>query len=189
MFPDFDSARIVADPFRDGTVSPASSNASQGNLQNYNAINDEPTTPTSASGAKIVYESPTPDSERLPYDRHHLNYIPKNESFRNLSNIGLFASRPSTPYHGRSRSRTNSVGFSVQGFSSLDSQTSFEEVSQKLRGAMRERNQRRRSETEKTLAMSAGADGYGSGTSTPGSSVDDDGLRMTMRNGDAKKDI
>jgi glycerol-3-phosphate O-acyltransferase/dihydroxyacetone phosphate acyltransferase len=189
MFPDFDHARIIADPFKDGTLTPVSSTGSHANLQHFHAGNEEPTTPTSPTAAKIAFESPTPDAERVPHDRHHLNYIPKNESFRNLSNIGLFASRPGTPYHARSRSRTNSVGFPVQGFSSLDSKDGFEEVSKKIRGAMRERNQRRRSETERTLAMSAGPDGYGSGTSTPGSSVDDDALKMTMQNGEAKKDV
>jgi glycerol-3-phosphate O-acyltransferase/dihydroxyacetone phosphate acyltransferase len=189
MFPDFDHARIIADPFRDSTISPTSSRGSHANLQN---LNDEPTTPTSPTsptGTKITLDSPTPDSERPANGNHHLNYIPINESFRNLSNVALFASRPSTPYHTRSRSRTNSTGFPVQGFSSLDSNGGFEELSKKIRGGMRERNQRRKSETEKTLMMSAGLDGYGSGTSTPGSEAEHDGLKMTSGNGHAKKDI
>jgi glycerol-3-phosphate O-acyltransferase/dihydroxyacetone phosphate acyltransferase len=77
----------------------------------------------------------------------------------------------------------------------LEASGGFEEVSKKIRGAMRERGQRRRSETElaKGLMMSAGPDGYGSGTSTPGSEGGEDGLRMTtgMRSGreDEKKDL
>lgn len=191
MFSDFDSTRIIADPFHQGTLSPTSSKGSQVDLhKTFDAANDEPLTPTSPTGGqKIVFESPTPDMDSR--DRHHLNYIPKNESFRNLSNIGLFASRPSTPYHTRSRSRTNSMGFPVQGFSSLDANGGFEEVTKKIRGAMRERGQRRRSETELKLAMSAGHDGYGSGTSTPGSVGDEDGLHMTSGrgNGKVKKDV
>jgi glycerol-3-phosphate O-acyltransferase/dihydroxyacetone phosphate acyltransferase len=193
IFPDFDSARIIADPFQQGTLSPVSSKGSQPELHtSFNAANNEPATPVSPiGGQKIVFESPTPDVDGHRGDRHHLNYIPQNESFRNLSNIGLFASRPTTPYHARSRSRTNSFGFSVQGFSNLDTSAGFEEVSKKIRGAMRERGQRRRSETELKLQMSAGADGYGSGTSTPGSEGGDEGLRMTSGkgNGEIKKDI
>ena len=192
MFPDFDSARIIADPFQQGTLSPVSSKGSQVDLKSHAAANDEPTTPTSPSGAKIMFESPTPDERDRTSENHgtqnnhrnsiHLNSIPKNESFRNLANIALFASRPSTPYHARSRSRTNSTGFPVQGFSSLESSGGFEEVSKKIRGAMRERGQRRRSETELKLRMEGGVDGYGSGTSTPGSEEGEwEGLRMTSK--------
>ena len=55
-------------------------------------------------------------------------------------------------------------------------------MSKKIRGAMRERGQRRRSETELKLRMEGGVDGYGSGTSTPGSEEGEwEGLRMTSK--------
>jgi glycerol-3-phosphate O-acyltransferase/dihydroxyacetone phosphate acyltransferase len=55
----------------------------------------------------------------------------------------------------------------------LDSKESFDEVSKKIRGAMRERGARRRSESER---------GFESGTSTPVSEAD--GLTMS-----SKKDL
>lgn len=190
MFPDFHSTRIIADPFQDGTTSPMSSKGSQHEFGDASA--DRPTTPISPAGAKIMFESPTPterDRANSFQDRHHLHSIPKNESFRNLANVALFASRPTTPYHVRSRSRTNSTGFPVTGFSSLDSSGGFEEVSKKIRGAMRERGQRRRSETELKFQL----DGAGSGASTPGSEDDHmsggHGLRMTSGSGNGKKDL
>jgi glycerol-3-phosphate O-acyltransferase/dihydroxyacetone phosphate acyltransferase len=151
MFPDFDSARIVADPFRDG--------APQSPIKEQHRHDSEPSSPITSS---------------YPFSAlsHGTTGLPRNESFKNLSSIGLFASRPTTPHHPRSRS--NSSGFfPVQGFSSLDSKESFDEVSKKIRGAMRERGARRRSESEK---------GFESGTSTPVSEAD--GLTMS-----SKKDL
>jgi glycerol-3-phosphate O-acyltransferase/dihydroxyacetone phosphate acyltransferase len=188
MFPDFDSARIVADPFHDGEKSPTSPSLTmpskrrsrQDSSASY-GFPSEPSTPTSPQ--HITFSSATPDSYiNGPTSGHNL---PRNESFKSLSNIGLFASRPTTPHHVRSRSRTNSAGgFPIQGFSSLDYKESLEEVSKKIRGAMRERTKRRRSETERAAGVGGGYDGYGSGNSTAGSDDEGDGLRMTT-----KKDI
>ncbi|KAF2753897.1 hypothetical protein EJ05DRAFT_479920 [Pseudovirgaria hyperparasitica] len=158
MFPDFDAARIVADPLRDDT-SPL-------RLHRRNT-SDSLTTESLDSGSTSPI---SPDKERrtsigmgVPSRQSHL---PRNESFKNLGNIGLFATRPTTPHRSRSRTSSaggsaGSAGFSLQGFSSLDTSAGFDEVSQKIRGAMRERGQRRRS----------GADGFEltSGATTPGS--------------------
>jgi len=62
----------------------------------------------------------------------------------------------------------------------LDSTGGFDEVTRKIRGAMKERNQRRKSETENA--------NWESGYSTP-TSEGPDGLSMTMSPKEAKKDI
>ena len=78
-------------------------------------------------------------------------HLPRNESFGNLGNIALFATRP--PSRSRSRSSSSggamgSAGFPLKSFSTLDSKGSFDEVSTKIRGAMRERGQMRRRKSE-----------------------------------------
>lgn len=174
MFPDFDSTRVIADPFREGTNTPGGVNIATRQDSGASGISNDPSEPT----------TPNSPSNHISFSYHRPSSsgggLPRNDSFKNLSNIALFASRPATPHHHRSRSRTNSTGLPIQGFSNLDTSQSLEEVSQKIRGAMRERGQRRRSESER-------AAGYESGTSTPGSEEDGGGLRMTTTTG--KKDI
>jgi glycerol-3-phosphate O-acyltransferase/dihydroxyacetone phosphate acyltransferase len=67
----------------------------------------------------------------------------------------------------------------MQGFSSLDTTEGFDEVTKKIRGAMQERSQRRKSESEK-------AD-WESGYSTP-TSEGPEGLGMTLSVKEGKKD-
>lgn len=63
--------------------------------------------------------------------------LPHNESFHeDLGSIGLFASRPPS----RSRSRHGSRGASISDDSTVD--TNLDEVSRRIRGAMRERRKR-----------------------------------------------
>jgi glycerol-3-phosphate O-acyltransferase/dihydroxyacetone phosphate acyltransferase len=146
MFPDFDSARIVADPFRtDGPGSPTSptSGGFHRRDSNHSSISDAETPPTlrrsQTAGASIGGGS-------------SMNgHLPRNESFGNLGNIGIFATRPPS----RSRSRSSSSGgafgsarFPLKSFSTLDTKGSFDEVSMKIRGAMRERGQMRRRKSE-----------------------------------------
>ncbi|TAQ88033.1 hypothetical protein B7494_g3643 [Chlorociboria aeruginascens] len=129
MFPDFDSARIVADPFHtDGSGSP--------------------TSPTRIRRGSGFYDANSPTLRRTSQADAHL---PRNESFGNLGNIGLFATRPPS----RSRSRSSSSGgtfgsaaFPLTSFSTLDTKGSFDEVSMKIQGAMRERGQMRRRKSE-----------------------------------------
>lgn len=139
MFPDFDSVRIIADPFRDGALqSPKSprthSRTSSGFL---------PTPPTRSN----ANEGPV----SLGGGSSTQGYLPRNESLHDLGNIGLFASRP--PSRSRSRSsssggRAGNAGYSVKGFSTISSKESLEEVSKKIRGAMRERGKERRRKSE-----------------------------------------
>jgi glycerol-3-phosphate O-acyltransferase/dihydroxyacetone phosphate acyltransferase len=90
-------------------------------------------------------------------------HIPRNESFKDIGSVGIFASRPGTP---GSRSRTNSGSDShfgsglsfrsrLKGFTSIKpkkpepaSKADLDEVSKNLQAAMRERGRRRRSTGE-----------------------------------------
>lgn len=143
MFPDFDSSRIVADPFRDDHLnqSPASSRRTRtdGDIFADGFLPSSPsrnyTTDASIGGGSSAQ-----------------GHLPRNESFGNLANIALFATRP--PSRSRSRSSSGgglagSSGFPVKGFSALNTREGFDEVSKRIRGAMQERGKersRRRSE-------------------------------------------
>ena len=156
MFPDFDSARIIADPFRNGTLhEPASPRT--------------PRTPggsrTAPSGMTPLHRPSTSDSTTdasIGGGSSAQGNLPRNESFGNLGDISLFASRPQTP-KSPGRSRTNSEGFPVQAFSTIGSKETLDEVSKKIRGAMRERRRRKSEEGAKEWEMEA------SGSATPGS--------------------
>lgn len=159
MYPDFDSARIIADPFRDsqGTNSPKSPR-SHGRTP---SAGFSTWTPPSTNGnhASIGAGSSTPGQ------------LPRNESFHNLGNIGLFASRP--PSRSRSRSGSSgglagSGGFPVKSFSTIGSKETLDEVSKKIRGAMKERGKERRRKSEDGSGNWEFADS-GTGSATPDS--------------------
>lgn len=150
MFPDFDNARIVADPFN-----------GEGTPQQQQEQPRTPKSPASMSRAMSFGPQPpvNPGFTATPPTRQPTGagigggaspggHLPRNESLHNLGSIGLFASRPPS----RSRSRSGSSGFSVKAFSSISSKESLDEVSKKIRGAMQERGQqrhgRRRSEDQ-----------------------------------------
>ena len=159
MYPDFDSARIIADPFREGPF-------------------QEPQSPRHARSASSSTNSTTPPraytndtSASTVGGASAQGYLPRNESLHNLGNIGLFASRP--PSRSRSRSSSSSGlagagGFPVKGFSSISSKASLDEVSQKIRGAMRERGKERRRKSEDGSGNWDFADS-GTGSATPDS--------------------
>jgi glycerol-3-phosphate O-acyltransferase/dihydroxyacetone phosphate acyltransferase len=75
-------------------------------------------------------------------------HLPRNESFKNLGNIALFATPRSRSRSSSSGGAVGSAGFPLKSFSTLDSKASFDEVSMKIRGAMRERGQMRRRKSE-----------------------------------------
>lgn len=137
IFPDFDSTRIVVDPFSDDE---------QPGL----AASGEPFSVSALSSHREQQED-TPQAQEP---------LPRNESFPDLGKIGFFSTRPSSP--GHSRSSSNGAGFPVQAMTSLDSKEGFEEVSKRIRGAMRERGQERRRKSE-----DATWDMASSGTNTP----------------------
>lgn len=161
MFPDFDSTRIIADPFREGGTPPTSPKSPRHPRTPPHDI--KPTSSTTTTTNDTTAAS-VPDSSSTQ------THLPRNESFGNLGNIGLFASRPPS----RSRSRTSSssglagsTGFPVKGFSSISSKETLEEVSKKIRGAMQERGAERRRKSE-SGSGSGGWDFAGSGSGSGG---------------------
>lgn len=148
MYPDFDSARIVADPFHEET-SPLS------------ASSRLPREAVDHSEGDERSHREEHDTKDVPSAHGHL---PRNESFGNLGSIGLFATRPPSRSRSRSNSSGGSVGadgFPLKGFSSLGSKAGFDEVSQKIRGAMVERGKlrsKRRSEVDSSWDMADDSD-------------------------------
>lgn len=167
MFPDFDSERIVQAGEKGDTT---------------------PYSPSRGRAWSDMFGSKSRDSSPSEVNGHShrtingassglSGYLPRNESFKNFSSIGLFASRPGTPTKGhsrtssRSRSRPQSgsgfswiVSSSLKGRSTVDSKEAFDDVSKRIRGAMKERGQRR-SALEHDAADEES--GPSSGASTP----------------------
>lgn len=143
MFPDFDSQRLIqADK---GSASPPSPSRGRGWSEMFTSRDSSP------SGEK----SPTTKAS-IGGGSSLAGYLPRNESFKNLGSIALFASRPGTPSHGHSRATSRShsrpasshgpftsLTASLQSFSTVDSEEASDDVSKRIRGAMRERGQRR----------------------------------------------
>ncbi|KAK4502991.1 hypothetical protein PRZ48_006418 [Zasmidium cellare] len=145
LFPDFDQQRIINDP-EHPLHSPERS---------------RPGTPTHRrDGSEIdslTFTPATPPAHSAPSAASHSylsTNLPRNESFKNIGSIGLFASRPGTP--NRSRSRSNSHDFKAPSFgftaidssSPVDQKAKLNEVSKNLHEAMRERGRRRKSDAE-----------------------------------------
>ena len=148
LFADFDSKRIIADPFSKSanstsiTFTGASPVLSRRNSDLSQTDSDKTHTP---------YSPPI----TVAINNHPSHTLPRNESFGNLGNIGLFASRPVS----RSRSRSNSSGgFHVKALSGMDGGANFEEVSRRLKERRKERS-RRRSEEWHGDDMDDGDDG------------------------------
>ena len=140
MYPDFDSARIIADPFRDGAAQEPQSPHTRSRTP---SLGHNAGTPPSA------YADGT--SASIGGGSSTQGQLPRNESFHNLGNIGLFASRPPSRNHSRSSSSGGLAGsnsFPVKAFSTISSKESLIEVSQKIRGAMRERGKERRRKSQ-----------------------------------------
>jgi glycerol-3-phosphate O-acyltransferase / dihydroxyacetone phosphate acyltransferase len=114
LFPDFDSARIVADPFKE-------------------------------YGNKVDSEHKSSDESATKYTTQEP--LPRNESFHDLAKIGFFSTRPAS--RSRSRSATGPrVTGSIKPLSEIDGKDRLDEVSKRIRGAMRERGQERRRRSE-----------------------------------------
>lgn len=125
LFPDFDAARIVSDPFREIS---------------YEEHAEEPEIPAIKRTGTADMDLGSPSSEPLP----------RNESFHNLANIGFFSTRPPS----RNRSRSSSAGprpgsrHGLKPLSPMTQKDSLDDVSSKIRDAMRERGERRRRRSE-----------------------------------------
>ena len=141
VYPDFDANRIVEDPFREGAYQ--SQYKQMPGTPKMEEVS-EPTTPTSTA-----FEGREDDS----LNGKSYGLLPSNDALKNIGNFGFFASRPQTPKsHSRSSSRGGGLGAEsrLQGFSTLDVQGSFDEVSKRIRGAMKERGRRRETENAET---------------------------------------
>ena len=160
MFPDFDHARIVADPFRSGAI-------------------EEPTSPQTPhfrprkSLSENIPPFDSPDSSTTPgvsiRDDHSTpGNLPRNESFGNLGNIGLFASRPPS----RNDTPADGMQGGMKGLSTMGDKGGLDEVTKKIRGAMRERGIRRRKSEDGGDGGSGSGTGTGTGTGTPGSELE-----------------
>ncbi|KAL9115091.1 MAG: hypothetical protein Q9227_000885 [Pyrenula ochraceoflavens] len=135
VFPDFDAERIVADPFREG--------AYQSRLKTDDGSIAEPKTPVEVEPEAVsgASEPPTPTT---PEHGSH-GRLPRNESFKNIGAFGFFATRPPS----RSRSRSSSDGAElgmapIKRMSTLTDKGGVDEVTKRIRGAMKERGKQRR---------------------------------------------
>ncbi|KAL3479106.1 hypothetical protein BJX99DRAFT_223078 [Aspergillus californicus] len=150
LFPDFDAARIVTDPFRELNRSAAT-------------IENEQTPTVEIRRASTVnFDEGSASQEPLP----------RNESFHNLANFGFFSTRPSSRNrshsHSRSHSRSSSFGGlpatsgqQLKPLSQLASKDGLEEVSFKIRDAMRERGEQRRRRSEDNSSWDMASSGPG----------------------------
>lgn len=151
LYPDFDHYRIVSDPSHP-LHSPTASRP--------------PTPKTSDFGLHMTTSSDAQSPTTLSLTRRESNsnsdHISRSESYGNLGNVSIFASRPDTPNRSRSRDSSYSgQGQSHRKFSGLQPMTSLsvnnkdnaEQVSQGIRSAMRERRGRHdRQESESELS-------------------------------------
>lgn len=131
LFPDFDAARVVADPFKESSHS-----------------NSDKAADADGAHSQKNYTTQEP--------------LPRNESFHNLASIGFFSKRPAS--RSRSRSATGRhVTELIQPLSeSTDGKDRLDEVSKRIRGAMRERGKERRRRSE-----DLGWESVSAGSSTP----------------------
>jgi len=132
-----------------------------------------PATGTPTLGQEPEYYS-EPNTPTSPGYNLSNSYLPRNESLHDLSTVGVFASRPTTPYHHRSRSRSGSFGGGplLKGFSPLESKDNVDELSKKIRGEVRQRVTRRNSSGWES-------DSSGSGLSMHMDGISHGGLSMT----------
>ncbi|CAG7937075.1 unnamed protein product [Penicillium salamii] len=125
LFPDFDASRIVTDPFRE-----------------VSNIEEEP----EHGPPEVRRSSVSESSEKMPTSEP----LPRNESFHNLANIGFFSTRPPSRNRSRSSSASARPGsrHGLKPLSSLTQKDPLEDVSSRIRDAMRERGERRRRRSE-----------------------------------------
>ena len=106
-------------------------------------------------------------------------HLPRNESFKNLSSFGFFASRPQTPSTDRSRSRPASRGgLAMTSLTPTESKKHGDDLSRGIRGAMRERGRHR---------LKKGQDSEDADVDSEASSIDEDDHEANLRG--AKKEL
>ncbi|KAL4808345.1 hypothetical protein BDV18DRAFT_151379 [Aspergillus unguis] len=143
LFDDFDAARIVTDPLREL------------DRESANLENEQPPSIGLRRASTKNFDEGSASQEPLP----------RNESFHNLANIGFFSTRPPSRNRSRSHSRSSSFGGGTSGqqlkpLSQLTAREGIDQVSHKIRDAMRERGkQRRRSEDNSSWDMASSGPG------------------------------
>lgn len=185
MFPDFEQIRLVAADgstrvHADGTVSPT---------QPLKRRDSGVSSPVISTPGLSTPGTESPHGIRRTGTTSSSRNIPRNESFSNIGQVPMFATRPPS----RSRSRSSSAGggggnvqfggplsgFPVDRFPNLNSEEGFNEASKKIREAMRERGEMRRRKSQAkvyTLSDQSVDEEVEDETST-GSSMDEDGKK------------
>ena len=158
MFPDFEHTRLVADHSR--TESSTSIAPLSPTRQTPKRADSGMSSPGSYPNG---VESPPHGGLTRRGTTQSSRAIPRNESFSDIGQVQLFATRP--PSRNRSRSSSSGggfgmAGFPITGFTTLDSQEGFDEASKKIREAMRERGEmrRRKSQAERSGFLQAETD-------------------------------
>lgn len=151
MFPDFEHTRLVADHHHVRTGSGDSSAAPLspiGGRPPHRRHDSGLSSPDDATAPLLPHSPPT---RRGTITTTSSRAMPRNESFSNIGQAPIFATRPPS----RSRSRSSSSGggpgmggFPVASFTTLDSNGGFEQASKKIREAMRERGEMRRRKSQ-----------------------------------------
>ncbi|KAK3955621.1 hypothetical protein QBC32DRAFT_29012 [Pseudoneurospora amorphoporcata] len=184
MFPDFEQIRLVgADGSSriraDGTASPP---------QPFKRRDSGVSSPVTSTPGLSSPRTESPHGIRRTGTTSSSRNIPRNESFSNIGQVPMFATRP--PSRSRSRSSSTGGGGNVQfggplgglpfdKFPNLNSEEGFNEASKKIREAMRERGEMRRRKSQvKVYTLSDQlVDEEGEDEASIGSSVDEDGKK------------
>ncbi|KAK2591409.1 Glycerol-3-phosphate/dihydroxyacetone phosphate acyltransferase [Conoideocrella luteorostrata] len=132
MFSDFDKTRLVPE------MSKLESGGTSAEKSHKRKDSDQSSTGPDLETPPILSRRSTTQSSRA---------LPRNDSFSNIGQVGIFSTRP--PSRSRSRSRTSSAGggfgsgaFPISGFTTLDSAEGFNEASRKIREAMKDRRKK-----------------------------------------------
>ena len=152
MFPDFDAVRIIANPLPDDL--PHTSRLSRPDRTETEADADI-TDPSRLSPSPRSLTHAGEPGAGIGGGSSVQGHLPRNESFGNLGNIGLFATRPPSRNRSRSNSQPGGGGssFPLHALSTLDSKEGLDEVSQKIRLAMKERGHERVSRRQSQMTM------------------------------------
>lgn len=134
MFPDFDKTRLIPDTPK---LESGIGGAPPGFRSHRRKDSDQSSTGADETPPMLSRRSTTQSSRALP----------RNDSFSNIGQVGIFSTRP--PSRSRSRSRSSSAGggfgsgaFPLSGFTTLDSAEGFNEASRKIRQAMKDRRRK-----------------------------------------------
>ncbi|KAG9951692.1 glycerol-3-phosphate O-acyltransferase, partial [Aureobasidium melanogenum] len=148
LYPDFDHQRIISDPSH-----PLSPQYSQPQTPRSRRSSEyDRMSMTSPDLAGYFSTTGTAGASIGGGSGQNTTHLPRNESFGNIGGFGFFSSRPHTPNRSRSRNRSRTDSDGGMGFTAMkpmttiDSKGGYEQVTEKIRDAMKQRGRRRRSE-------------------------------------------